>query len=109
MKTDRVRLEHILSACRDIIEMTTDGINDRKTELAVTKLIEIIGEASRHVSPKMKEKYPQIPWSQIIGMRNILIHKYFRISESHLQDTVFHRIPVLRDWIEGIIQTIEGQ
>jgi len=97
----------MLDAISEIIEMTKDDeIIDRKTELAVMKLIEIIGEAARHISPELKAKYPNIPWSNIIGMRNILIHEYFRISKSHLLDTVFHRVPTIRDWVKGILEKL---
>lgn len=107
MKTDRVRLQHMLSAINEIIDMTKDQVIDRKTELAVMKLIEIIGEAARHTSPELKMQYSNVPWSNIIGMRNILIHEYFRVSESHIRDTVFHRIPTLKDWVEGILNNLD--
>ena len=60
MKTDTVRLEHMLEAINEIIAMTENGDQDRKTELAVTRLIEIIGEAARHVSPELKACYPRV-------------------------------------------------
>jgi uncharacterized protein with HEPN domain len=58
MKTDKVRLEHMLSAINEIIDMTSEHVMDRKTELAIIKLIEIIGEAARHVSSELKTCYP---------------------------------------------------
>lgn len=108
MNRDVFRLQHMLSAINEIIDMTKDGVIDRKTELAVMKFIEIIGEAARHTSPELKVSHPDVPWSNIIGMRNILIHEYFHISESHIRDTVYHRIPALKDWVEGVLDTLEG-
>jgi uncharacterized protein with HEPN domain len=55
-------------------------LQDKKTEFAVARGLEIIGEACRKISREIQEKYPEIPWNQIAGTRNRLVHEYFRID-----------------------------
>ena len=68
-------------AAKDISEFTA-GINFDKFSAnkvlyrAVERQLEIVGEAARHVSGEYQQKYPDIPWRQIIGLRNILAHEY---------------------------------
>lgn len=104
MMTDRVRLQHMLDAALEIGEMLKNSGRDRKTELAITRLIELPGEAAKHVSPDVRQQYPEIPWSNIIGMRNILVHEYFRIEQETIWDVAEHRVPAVRDWLIGILE-----
>ncbi len=78
---DYGRLEDMLAAARDALRFATGRVEadldtDRMLFLALVKALEIIGEAASHLSPKTREQYPQISWSAIIGMRNILVHAY---------------------------------
>jgi uncharacterized protein with HEPN domain len=77
-----------------------------KSELhqdAVMRALEIIGEAANRVSKGMKEAHPEIPWNQITGMRNRLVHEYFRINLSAVWDTVHRDIPELVKKIEPLV------
>ena len=69
--------------------------NNRMMQLALTRLMEIIGEAANRVSTATKQKNKDIPWSQIIGMRNRLIHGYDIIDYDLLWDTVNFDLPPL--------------
>ena len=79
------RLQDILKAI-DKIELYLNGttLNQfKKNELvidAVIRNLEIIGEASKNISPSIKKQYPDIPWAEMSGMRNILIHEYFGVD-----------------------------
>ena len=55
---------------------------DRAAVLASLTCVHILGEASNHVPPEIKQKYPEVPWNQIRGMRNRIAHEYFEIDES---------------------------
>lgn len=66
---------------------------DEKTVYAVIRCFEIIGEASKNISEKVKDKYPFIPWKKIAGMRDILIHHYFGFDYKTLWETIKIRIP----------------
>jgi uncharacterized protein with HEPN domain len=71
--------------------------------LALTRLVEIIGEAANRVSEKTRQKNPQIPWPQIIGMRNRLIHGYDVVDLDLLWDTITNDLPPLVKSLQGIV------
>ena len=77
--------------------------NDRVLELALIRLVEIIGEASAKVTPATQQKFPSIPWSQIIGMRNRLIHGYASVDLDVLWDTIEVDLPPLVSALEKIL------
>lgn len=61
---------------------------DELLALGLTKLLEIIGEAARGVTPKTRELAPSIPWAKIVGARHVMIHEYFRLDRDLVWDTV---------------------
>lgn len=78
-------LEDILTAIDDIVAFTAtldleDFKQDRKTIYAVTRALEIMGEATKNIPEEIRQAYPQIPWRQIAGMRDKLIHSYFSVN-----------------------------
>jgi uncharacterized protein with HEPN domain len=77
--------------------------NNRILELAITRLIEIVGEAAAKVTPEIQVKYPSIPWAQIIGMRNRLIHGYDIVDLDILWDTLEIDLPPLISELEKIL------
>lgn len=103
MNRDVVRLQHILDAIDEILEFSEHDPHDRKTILAIERNIEIIGEACRHLSEELKAKYPKVPWTDIVGMRNVLIHEYFRIDAEIIWNLTKNKIPELRLDIEHIL------
>ncbi len=109
MKPDILRLYHILDAAEEIIEFTKnkereDLDNDRKLNLAVVHLLEIIGEAANGISTELHERYLDIPWYAMIGMRNRLIHGYFDIDLDVVWKTVQKDIPNLIEKIKEILK-----
>jgi uncharacterized protein with HEPN domain len=72
-------------------------------ELALARLVEIIGEAAGRVSQNTQEEYPEIPWREVIGMRNRLIHGYDSVDLSVLWDTVELDLPPLLVHLERIL------
>lgn len=79
---------------------------DRKLVLALMKSIEIIGEAATKITKECRDDFSQIPWPNIIGMRNRLIHAYFDINLDILWKTVTEDLPTLIDDLEKIISSI---
>ncbi|MCG2743983.1 MAG: DUF86 domain-containing protein [Desulfobacteraceae bacterium] len=75
---------------------------DRKTIDAVIRNLEIIGEAASHIPESIQSKYPEIPWIQMKGMRNILIHEYFGVDIDVLWQTVIDDLPRLKKQIETL-------
>lgn len=76
---------------------------DRKLVLALVKSIEIIGEAAANVTKECRKELPQIPWQNIVGMRNRLIHAYFNINLDVLWKTVTEDLPPLIAGLEKIV------
>lgn len=73
--------------------------NDFKTQDAVIRNFEIIGEAAANLSEEFRDKYGEIPWSQIIGMRNKVVHEYFGINAEIIWKTVREDIPRLKEML----------
>jgi uncharacterized protein with HEPN domain len=80
--------------------------DDRKLELALVRLIEIIGEAAAKVSADGRAKYSDLPWPQIIAMRNRLIHGYDAVDLNVLWDTIENDLPVLISKLENALNKI---
>lgn len=99
---DKTRLQDILSAADDISSFV-QGSRDKRTILAIERSIEIIGEAARHLSDELKEKYSDIPWQDIIGMRNKLIHEYAKTNKETVWAVAIQDIPYLREQIHTIL------
>jgi uncharacterized protein with HEPN domain len=79
-----------------VANKTRSSLNsDRKLVLALVKCIEIVGEAAANLTKECREQLPQIPWGNIIGMRNRLIHAYFEINLDILWKTVIEDLPPL--------------
>jgi uncharacterized protein with HEPN domain len=77
---------------------------ERMLELALIRLVEVIGEAAARVSEAGQAKYPEIPWREVIGMRNRLIHGYDSVDLSVLWDTVELDLPPLIAQLEKILK-----
>jgi uncharacterized protein with HEPN domain len=105
---DSTRLRHMLDAAREALEFTKgkqrDNFNkDRQLVLAVLKCIEIVGEASAAISAATTSRYPEIPWQQIRGMRNRLVHGYYEVDLDVVWDTVTHNLGPLAAALEKVV------
>jgi uncharacterized protein with HEPN domain len=79
-------------------------LQDETLQRAFVRSIEIIGEASKKLPDEFKQKYPQVEWRAMTGMRDRLIHGYFGVDYEIVWDVVTHKIPTLRIEIEKILQ-----
>jgi uncharacterized protein with HEPN domain len=105
---DRVRLHHMLDAGREVVSFiqgeTRDSLaHDVRLVRAISMSIGIVGEAAAHVSDETRKTAPGIPWQQIIGMRNFLIHRYFGIDLDILWSTATQAIPTLIEETESLL------
>ncbi len=108
MWRDDAYLLDILLAARKV-QQFTQGVawhqfqGDDLLQNAVMRLIQIVGEAARKVSPEFKQAHPEIPWQGIIGMRNRLVHDYLRIESSRVWEVIEKNLPALVPLIEPLI------
>src|SRR6266571_8265255 len=100
MRGLRDRLQDILEAIVQIELQQTEGRaafdNSPLIQVWMVHYLMIIGEAVRSIDPATRQRYPSVPWRQIGGMRNILVHDYFRINQQIVWETVEQHLPVLK-------------
>lgn len=94
-------IEKILDKIKD--KSLSDLEEDDTLQLAIERLFEILGEAANRISKDSQIKYPQIPWSKIIGMRNVIIHSYDKIDSEQLFLTIHEDLPGLKKELDKII------
>ena len=75
--------------------------NDEKTLYAVIRAIEIVGEAAAKVPDEVRSNYPRVPWREVKGMRNKLVHNYFGINKEVVWQTVQEDLPELVEALKG--------
>jgi uncharacterized protein with HEPN domain len=105
----RLRLEDIVSAGDSIAQyvrgMTFDVFRaDRKTVDAVVRNLEVIGEAARHVPNDVRDRYPEVAWSDMSDMRNVLIHEYFGVDLPILWKTIGSDLPPVVSALRTILR-----
>ena len=105
---DRVSLLDMLNHAEEAVALLDDSslnnlAENRVMELALRKLVEIVGEAANRTSLTTQQRYPEIPWPEIIGMRNRLIHGYDDISLDRLWDTINNELPPLIEQLRSIL------
>jgi len=110
---DLIRLRHMLEASQTAIvfvkgENREALDNDLKLSFALVHAIQIIGEAASKISKESRDKHPQIPWANIIGMHHILVHDYFDIDRNLVWATVTKSIPDLIVELEKIVPSSEN-
>lgn len=110
-RRDRLRLQHMLDACDALTEFTTgrsedDLLTDKMLLSAVSRQIEIIGEAANMLTNELRGRHPEVPWKQIVGMRHKIIHEYFAVQTDTVWDVVQNDVPVLRVQLAAIIITL---
>lgn len=116
MSEERILLDYlndILESIADIREftagMTREGFSkDKKTVKAVVRSLEVIGEAAGKIPDQIRSKHPEIPWQEIIGMRNRLIHEYFGIDLDIVWQTLEEDIEPLDKVAKRMVSETSG-
>jgi uncharacterized protein with HEPN domain len=105
-------LQAILQASNEAMAFTA-GMDfatfnsDRRTTLAATRALEIMGEAARHVPANVRRRYPQVPWQDITDMRNKVIHEYFGGDLEVVWRTIQEDLPPLCEAIQRVLTEME--
>ncbi|MBI3878902.1 MAG: DUF86 domain-containing protein [Verrucomicrobia bacterium] len=108
---DRQSVEDMLLAARKILGYAQGTTRDSLPSLpmrldAVLYEIVVMGEAARRLSVEMRERHPDVPWRDIIGMRSIVTHGYDQIDDDELWQVIEHDLPVLMPKLENILPTL---
>jgi uncharacterized protein with HEPN domain len=103
-------LTHIELAETFIQRMSFDEFQaDQKTILALTRALEIIGEAAKKIPISLRAQYPEITWKKVTGMRDRLAHDYFGIELQTVWDTTQQDLPLLRPVIQAMLNQLEHE
>ncbi len=107
MRDDRERLLDIREAIENIQKYAVRGKDafseDELIQTWILHHIQILGEAVARLSDEFQEQHPDIPWFKIVGMRNILVHDYFKIDVNAVWSVVENDLPTLYDQIKRIL------
>jgi len=111
MRNHSLYLSDILKALEAIesfvqAQSFQDFKKDDKTSSAVIRKFEIIGEATKQVPESVKQKYPAVPWKEMAGMRDKLIHFYFGVNYELLWQTINNRVPEIKPVICQILEDL---
>ena len=96
----RLFLDDIRESCEKILRYTQGMAKvqfeaDEKTQDAVVRNLEIIGEAVKHLPEEVRNRYPQVEWRKIAGLRDVVVHHYFGINKDIVWDIVENKVPQL--------------
>jgi len=101
-------LDDIFNAINEVDEFTRDMpyetfASDRKTVNAVIRSLEVLGEATKRIPASFRQKHPDIPWSKMAGMRDVLIHDYMGVDLKTVWKVVKERLPELKILLEPLV------
>jgi Uncharacterized conserved protein len=109
---DKIRLKHILDAIEEIEKYLLEVdfptfIENSMMRFACIKQMEIVGEASNHISEELKLKFTDIAWAQIVGMRNVFAHEYFGIDSNLVWEIIKNDLPELKSRIQLLLKSVQ--
>lgn len=113
-KDDRVYLGHMLDLAKSVAAKAADRSRadfdaDENLRLALTHLLQTIGEAARQVSEELRHRSPDVPWRKIIAMRHRVVHDYLHVDYDIVWDVAVKEVPSLVSVIASVLEREEAQ
>jgi uncharacterized protein with HEPN domain len=100
-------VDHAEKAMRFVHDVSFDDFCDNEEKVfAVVKMLEIIGEAARHLPKSVRDKYTTVPWKQVTGMRDKMTHEYFSVDLEVVWHTVHEDLPPLRETTKKMLEDL---
>jgi uncharacterized protein with HEPN domain len=113
MKDPLVYVEHIRDALADVQRYTRDGreafLGSSLVQDAVARKLEVVGEAARNLPQTFRDRWPGVPWRDMVDLRNVLIHEYFRLNLRRIWDIVEQELPGLLAQMQAILEAEGGE
>ncbi|HUT54766.1 MAG TPA: DUF86 domain-containing protein [bacterium] len=113
MKDDRIYLDHVLECIQWIASFTREGkeafFKDRKTQSAVLREIQTLAESTQRLSLALKDAHAEVPWKDIAGFRNVIVHDYLGINLKRVWEIIERDLPALQNQIEAMKREFEGK
>jgi uncharacterized protein with HEPN domain len=108
LKDDRVFIKHILDEIEYVLKVTKiisldELLKEETLKKALLRSLEIVGEASKNISEETKNKHSDIPWKEVAGLRDKLIHFYFGVDWNIVWDVIKTRLPKLKEDLQTIL------
>jgi uncharacterized protein with HEPN domain len=108
MKNDRLYLTHILECITNIESYLPNGKEDffssKLIQDAVIRNLEVIGEATKRISKEFRDRHQNVPWREMAGLRDVLIHDYFGVDNGIVWNVVEKEIPPLKEKIIDLLK-----
>lgn len=107
----RVFLDDILEASRAVLEYAS-GLSreqffaDRKTMQAVVWNLQVIGEAAKNIPHEIRSRYPDVPWRDMAGLRDVIVHQYFEIKLDVIWKVIQNDVPLVETRISAILEEL---
>ncbi len=106
---DKQRLQHIRDAITEIEDYIKDAdketfLNNSMMRFASIKQLEIVGEASVHITAETRALFTNVEWRQMIGMRNILVHEYFGITNNLIWQVITNDLSALKEKVVNVLE-----
>jgi uncharacterized protein with HEPN domain len=107
VRSDRERLLDIMEAIEQIEKYAGRGRaaveQDELLQTWFVHHVQVIGEAAAKLSDELRAKHPDVPWAEIIAMRNVLVHEYFGVDVEEIWTTVQHDLPMMKQKLAAIL------